>query len=458
MSIKPVFNIEIDKITDERQEKIEKKIKENKNPNLTYEQKLIQVLDDEKTTTYENPLNQKYFIDTKEIQEEWENKIQQKIKEIKDTNLSYYEKRIMVLSELKTTEYIIERKNEEKEKEEKGKECSSSLSDSTNSFSSLSNEDNKKEILYDDGLSISKKQNQFDISYFTEEKDKIIQEKKNNFNTNLNELEKRIEVLKTDKTSSPTINKMEKKDPKLSDKKNGEEDIKEEKTKYINENNISTDETRDSTNISLSKSVLDNSISTSIKEIIIEEKKYNPIRNKYYIKNKLYDQLLNIDKNPHAKTAEKFNINKNYYSFTYNNDLTTYYITESYCILPQKKDYVNTDKKNYKSIMYESLGLYFCGNTIEYENNAGIREKKKCCPDEFICKDCMKLNKDQYYIEKDYLININGRVAKMNKGKYHCFGHFREGNQIEDCINKFTCKACEQLNSKSDYYIEEYNN
>ena len=66
----------------------------------------------------------------------------------------------------------------------------------------------------------------------------------------------------------------------------------------------------------------------------------------------------------------------------------------------------------------------------------------------------MKLNKEKYFIKNDYLININGRVTRINKGKYHCFGHFLVGNQIEDCINKFTCKACKMLNSIKDYYLK----
>ena len=65
----------------------------------------------------------------------------------------------------------------------------------------------------------------------------------------------------------------------------------------------------------------------------------------------------------------------------------------------------------------------------------------------------MEKNKKMYNIQSKYLININGRVAKMNKGKYHCFGHFSVGNQIEDCISKFSCKACKNLDTLSNYYI-----
>ena len=272
---------------------------------------------------------------------------------------------------------------------------------------------------------------------------------------------------------------MAKKDPNLSDEKKREEVLKEEKTTEVinkvdnaNKNNISSsdlNETSDTSQLNLSKddinrlylnqskwydeeSTMD---STLDDDKSIEEKKYNSIRNKFYLKNKLYDVLLNIQ-SKNIKTAEKYRIkddNDNYYySFTYPNDLNTYYITESGFLLDHKKEYgLINDKNNNKSIKYESLGLYFCGKVIKDE---GIKEEKKCCPNEFICKDCMKLNKEEYFIKNDYLININGRVGKINKGKYHCFGHFLVGNQIEDCINKFTCKACEMLNSIKDYYIK----
>ena len=73
----------------------------------------------------------------------------------------------------------------------------------------------------------------------------------------------------------------------------------------------------------------------------------------------------------------------------------------------------------------------------------------------------MEINKKKYNLKDKYLININGRVAKINKGSYHCFGHFLCGyneNQIEDCISKFSCKACKLLDEYSNYYqqINEY--
>jgi len=50
---------------------------------------------------------QKFNLDIDSIKKEYENKLEDKIKEIKDTNLTYTEKRILVLKEEKTTTYNI---------------------------------------------------------------------------------------------------------------------------------------------------------------------------------------------------------------------------------------------------------------------------------------------------------------------------------------------------------------
>ena len=68
----------------------------------------------------------------------------------------------------------------------------------------------------------------------------------------------------------------------------------------------------------------------------------------------------------------------------------------------------------------------------------------------------MELNKKKYNINDNYLININGRLAKTNKGSYHCFGKFLSGikrNEIEDCIKKFSCRACKALDYYSKYFF-----
>ena len=78
--------------------------------------------------------------------------------------------------------------------------------------------------------------------------------------------------------------------------------------------------------------------------------------------------------------------------------------------------------------------------------------KRKCVKkNEFICGWCMENTKKRYKINKTYLINIKGRVAKINNNSYHCFGHFLKGTQIEDCI-KFSCNGCKMLDKYSEYY------
>ena len=539
---KPIFTIQLDEVRKQKKEKINNIIKDIKEQNLTYNEKLHQALKEEKTNIYKIPLNPKNPIKTKEIHEEWENMIEQRIKEI-NNSYSYYQKRLIALSELKTKKYIIERDNKEDESD-------SNEDTSSADTSSESSEKKYKEILFDDGIEIKKiKIPVFDVGvgYFLEQKEKIILEKMEKINKpNLNELEKIDEILKNEKNTTINLKKykkfdkiniislydeeekrikekMEKKNPKLSEEEKREEVLKEEKstevynvynpicnTGNISENNdsqcldeakdntklgsnksdnisfneienssilglnksenISTNETQDSSKsfifsyddikqsyLNLSNYYNNNFVENTNNSILnndtkIEEKTFNSVKTTFYGKNKLYDIMLFL-KEPDkiVKTAEKYRINEQF-SYTYPNDLITYYITESGFLFEHKKEYgLINDIKNNDSFINE-LGLHFCGNLINYENNEGKKESKKCCPNEFICKDCMKLNKEEYFIKKDYLININGRVAKINKGKYHCFGHFFVGKQIEDCINKFSCEACNILDSISNYY------
>ena len=205
-------------------------------------------------------------------------------------------------------------------------------------------------------------------------------------------------------------------------------------------NNIETQENK---SISLNDSSLYNS---KIDESNINEQsknEFNSFRTKYYLEHKLYDFCL-------FKEAEKdflpdiYKIDKDLKGFVYPNDLKTYCISQSGFLLQKEK------KENYsgKNSANTDSGLFFCGKKIIIKNN----EEKKCSLNQFICFECMKINKEIYNIKNHYLININGRISKINKGKYHCFGHFLVGNQIEDCINKFTCKACKLLQMYSEYY------
>lgn len=177
----------------------------------------------------------------------------------------------------------------------------------------------------------------------------------------------------------------------------------------------------------------------------IKEKNFNPARTNYYMKNKLYDISLSKDIND-FHYPPKYIINEKFFAFVYPNEIMTFCIAISGFIYTDK---INEDKDSYNCV----FGLFFCGKNVVVKNG-NETETKKCLPHEFTCQECMKKNKDKYNIKNKYLININGRVSKINKGKYHCFGHFLCGNVIEDCITKFQCKACQQLASYSYYYLE----
>lgn len=197
-----------------------------------------------------------------------------------------------------------------------------------------------------------------------------------------------------------------------------------------------------------SKSYINKNNSLLEKEM---EKKFNLVRSNFYLKNRLYDIPLNIEYNIY-NLPPKYKINDIYCAYLYPNDFITYCITitaflKKNEIFIYSKDEVN-NTKNYISL----LGLYFCGENIKIKKENEIIAKT-CSPNEFMCKTCMELNKKLYNINNKYLININGRVVKKNKGKYHCFGHFLCGNQIEDCIVKFTCESCKLLNLLSEYYF-----
>ena len=62
-------------------------------------------------------------------------------------------------------------------------------------------------------------------------------------------------------------------------------------------------------------------------------------------------------------------------------------------------------------------------------------------------------NKKLYNIKNKYLININGRVGKINKGSFHYFGHYLMGNQIKQYISKFSCKSSKLLDLYSKYFL-----
>ena len=224
-------------------------------------------------------------------------------------------------------------------------------------------------------------------------------------------------------------------------------------------NNINNSLSNDSQDVSNSTN-FKSKLSIDSNASIINEfpclKKLNSLRANYYLKYKLYDIILvdetfNFNKN---FCPPKYKINNEFCAFMYPNDLITYSMATIGFLANKIINYDLNDTLEVNGGHYYSLlGLYFCGNTeeITIDNKSHI---KKCLPNEFICNKCMLLNKRKYNLKNSYLININGRVTKTNKGSHHCFGHFLVRNQIEDCISKFTCKACKMIN----YYLKYYNN
>ena len=182
----------------------------------------------------------------------------------------------------------------------------------------------------------------------------------------------------------------------------------------------------------------------------IIENKFNSARVDYCLRHKIYDiplthEIMNFNH------PLKYKINEKYYAFVYPNEQITYLLTISGFLLNGKeiKNPVDNKINDYK---YNSiLGLYFCGENIELKIDNEIIFKR-CSPNDFICKKCMEINKNIYSLKNHYLINIIGRISRINKGRYHCFGHFMINNQIKECITKFCCKGCYQLNLYSKYF------
>ena len=75
--VKPKFNILIKEIQDENEKKLENKIKELNDQSLTYDEKIIKVLSEEKTTTYQYEtfdINIKKNKRRKRSQNKWKSK------------------------------------------------------------------------------------------------------------------------------------------------------------------------------------------------------------------------------------------------------------------------------------------------------------------------------------------------------------------------------------------------
>jgi len=498
------FKIDIDSIHKDEEGKLQKKIAEIKEPSLSYTEKRIMCLSDEKTIT--DTIDKK-VIDIKEIKDEWNNNIEEKIKEIKDPYLTDEQKRFIVLKQEKTTTYIIDKEKDDHKDDHKDNNYLSE-----DSISYLTDRDSiLDKIELDDSysdVSINNNKKKVDVETIKDEYEYNIQEKMKKYNdTDLNEFEKRLLVIKEDETTTlkkknfykfenidiQGINKEndnnfkekinKKNEPYIREYEKKKQQLKEDKTStelsYTNDstkssfnisNNLTQSRTKDSTSINNNLSTIFEgnsqifpSSNTSEDKIIPDNLivdtsqeqdtyKFNKAKINHYLKNKLSDILLNPTNNC-IKCPRKYIINETCYFLIYPNDLNTYYISISNVIgnyINNNQDSINIEK--YYSIYNESLGLFFCGKTIEIKGKIE-QELKKCEPNSFICKECMQLNKAKYKIKNNFLINIKGRIAKVSKGSYHCFGHYSCNKQIEDCISKFTCLACTMLNKYSNYYV-----
>ena len=170
----------------------------------------------------------------------------------------------------------------------------------------------------------------------------------------------------------------------------------------------------------------------------------------FWIKNKYYDNAINVKANLKKKYIKE--LEKEYCVFFYDDNFRTYNFAISQCfceLLSYKIPKIEIMNDQYK----EEYGLCFCGREINEYN-------KKCSPNEMMCDECMKKNKEIYELSKNnfakhILININGRVCINNfeDKKYHCLGKFFKGKEIKCCVpGELSCKACESLDKIKTYY------
>jgi hypothetical protein len=258
-----------------------------------------------------------------------------------------------------------------------------------------------------------------------------------------NDFEKRIKILKSDSTTKNLLND--------NNENQSGRNLDLSSFNIINQPYYYLLNNYGLNNTSLGSTVFNSEINNNSSSSIIRElldKQFNLARTNFCLKHKLYDIPLTSELE-NFNHPVKYQINNAYYSYVYSNELITFCITVSGFIF--KSNMLNNSqiKKEYKGSKFNQvLGLYMCGKEIKLNENI----TKKCAPNEFICKDCIKLNKEIYNLKDNYLINIFGRVAKKNKGAYHCFGHFLVNDKIEECITSYTCNACSFLNSFYNYY------
>lgn len=360
----------------------------------------------------------KFNIDIIKIKEENSEKLEKKANDIKNKDLTHTQKIISILKEERDTTIV--ENNIKEENESRVEEISKAIKEND------LDDPEKKEL-------------------------KLFQENDCNINTSPNlENEKKLcttgDVNKENANDSKKINNNTENKDRNQEKQNETSYLDYTNNTTINASNINDSSLNfDSKGNDNSETSFCNNSNPNI--LIMPEninKEFNNVRSNYYIKYKFND--ISLNQNINKITPERYKINEQIYAYLYPNDLNTYNITES-CFLKKDNKDINIDNKEEE--IDERYGLFFCGKEIVLED--GIHTKK-CMPNEFMCKQCMEKNKNKYNIKNKYLININGRVAKINKGKYHCFGHFSVDNQIEDCVTSFSCNACKMLDSLSKYY------
>ena len=265
-----------------------------------------------------------------------------------------------------------------------------------------------------------------------------------------------IEMVKLEREQNIQKKMEENKDKKLTIEEKRKIVLVNEAEKYYSIDKEEIDNSNNDTTQSISLSLDDNSLpesnSSKCLNIDIIERELNTARAAFYLKHNLYDVPITSKNSNDYFHPKKSLINDERYIFVYPNEFTTYYITQSGFLIT-KKNKILDENSNSNIKFSPTTGLYFCGKTVEIDSDV---KSKKCAPNEFMCKECMEINKKQYNIKNKYFININGRVAKINKGKFHCFGSFLIGRQIEDCIAKFSCKACKLLDLCSKYYSNNF--
>ena len=350
-----------------------------------------------------------YDIDVKSVNEEFERTIYELMSKIKDPNLCEYQKRniILYLEKTMTEDIRIDRKHR---------------------------------------LEIEKIRKEYNEKYFSNNKT-------TENDDNLNAFEKKEIFIKKEKTESTVIENSDKalvnNLTNTTINNDSTLNISNYNNYSINDNSsIINESTRDETQLEIDP--MNESKTTQNEKK--DEKIFNKLRADYYIKNKIFDKVYYDEKEENKIiTSPKYKIDEKHYGLLYDNDLTTNYITKSTYLSGKKIISELTEKEKEGRSFNESVGLIFCGKEIKLEKD-GKTVIKKCEPNNFICKECMEVNKKYYNIKNTYLINIKGRVSKLNKGSFHCFGHFNCENHIEDCATKFSCKACEILNTYEDYY------